>query len=245
MAHGRQACEYVKHEYVHFGFGFKSMALEKDTIYVVCLHTSMYHFEPAEPPKWLSTKSWDEQFLEHLNRFQRHKTAIQFGKLKTWLSHLSKLSLGTLESVRRRTLPLWLQKHLDIELARRTRPAFWSRFVQPILKVLPQLKAIIRELKSPLNPAGFSKSDSESQKVEKISAYIRKTLHSVGSATDFMVAESNMTVVSVEEETALQSMLASMIAYFILFGFSVMVREFFGLDEEDTTDTLLFIWLLN
>ena len=38
MAHGRQACEYVKHEYVHFGFGFKSMALEKDTIYVdVCI----------------------------------------------------------------------------------------------------------------------------------------------------------------------------------------------------------------
>lgn len=205
----------------------------------------MYRFEPTEPPKWLSTKSWDEQFLDDLNRFQRHKTAIQFGKLKTWLSHLSKLTLGTLKAVRGRALPHWLQKHLNIELARRTRPAFWKRFVQPILTVLPQLKTIIQELKSPLNPAGFSKHDSESKKLEKISTYLRKTPHVVGSTTDFIVAESNMTVVSVEEETALHSMLASMIAYLILFGFSVMVRAFFGLEEEDTSDTLLFIWLLN
>lgn len=57
----------------------------------------------------------------------------------------------------------------------------------------------------------------------------------------FIVAESNKTLLSVEEEN-FHSVVASMIAYVIFFGLSVMVRAFFGLEEEDTSENLLFIW---
>tara|TARA_B100000683_G_C12494176_1_gene555629 strand:- start:284 stop:880 length:597 start_codon:yes stop_codon:yes gene_type:complete len=181
-------------------------------------------FVPSEPPKWLSSESWDTQFKRDVNEFH---------KLKTWTHHLHKLSLKTIETYKDNPkIPKWFHNLLLQEWAERMRPSLWKRVWTVYIQYKEQMRKWLGEIRDEKNPAGFSQGDSDMERFTKIKSYVRSQM----SGSEFAPAESLNGPLADGEESESALFLISLLIYMIEFGFSMLLYMFLtGASEEEAS----------